>query len=354
MVTRWKATSTIHLFLPVLVLCGLITSCAPTLVGPTDPNSSLVVGRIVINNEFPGATFGILPLGTLDEGLEVEVESRDESQFFKVVTEKQGYFFIPNIPPNRYQVRRVRIKGSAGTQSETYSWGLRRFNFTPVPGKIVYIGTLFIELSERKKKKIREVREEEVARAYLREKHGDSTWASREFIEAGARQVVERIGGGEIIGQHYIHERKGYKIALPPEEWYPTTVRVLDVKFQNEGAFIGTGAYTRLRRYFGDVSNWWVEAMSRKFDWTDVKILEERDLTLAGYSAKVVTLEYINRRGKRKIDRTYHILKQGGRYILYRLRMTSVKEKYEEFLPTFERLVKSFSFLRTQATKKIE
>lgn len=39
MVTRWKATSTIHLFLPVLVLCGLITSCGPTLVGPTDPNS---------------------------------------------------------------------------------------------------------------------------------------------------------------------------------------------------------------------------------------------------------------------------------------------------------------------------
>ena len=118
---------------------------------------------------------------------------------------------------------------------------------------------------------------------------------------ATREQVVERIGGGIIIGQHYIHDRKGYKITLPPEEWNPTSATVLDVRFQNDtdGASIGTAAFTELGSSFVEVSKWWVEAMSWKFDWTDVKILEERDLTLAGHSAKVVTLEYINRRGRR-------------------------------------------------------
>ncbi len=164
---------------------------------------------------------------------------------------------------------------------------------------------------------------------------------------ATREQVVERIGGGEIIGQHYIHERKGYKIALPPEEWYPRSTSVLDVRFNHEagGGSIGTGAYTRVRTSFTDVSNRWVGAMTRKFDWTDVKILEERDLTLAGHSARVLTVEYTSRRGTSRTTRIYHIFKPGGRYILYRLRLWCAKERYEEVLPTFEKLVKSFSFL---------
>ncbi len=156
MVTRLKATSTIHLFLPVLVLCGLITSCAPTLVSPTDPNSSLAIGRIVINNQYSGLS-GRLPLETVDWGIEVEVESHDGSQYLKVVTEEQGYFFIPNIPPNTYYVRRARFEGTDASGTSRYGLGLSRLNFTPGPGKITYMGTLFVELSERGFKKIREV-----------------------------------------------------------------------------------------------------------------------------------------------------------------------------------------------------
>ena len=85
--------------------------------------------------------------------------------------------------------------------------------------------------------------------------------------------------------------------------------------------------------------------MTRKFDWTDVKILEERDFSLAGHSARVLTVEYMSRRGTRRTTRIYHILKPGGRYILYRLRLWCAKERYEDVLPTFEKLVKSFSFL---------
>lgn len=38
MFTRWNVRSAIHLLLPLLVLIGLITSCAPTSVSPTDTN----------------------------------------------------------------------------------------------------------------------------------------------------------------------------------------------------------------------------------------------------------------------------------------------------------------------------
>ncbi len=185
MVTRLKATSTIHLFLPVLVLCGLITSCALTLVSPIDPNSSLIIGRVVIDNKYSGNQ-GALPLGVVDVGIEVEVESRDESQYFKVTTEKQGYFFIPNIPQNTYQVSGAWFEGVFGSGKhddwDRYRIGLRRLNFTPAPGKIIYIGSLFVELSERAVKKVREARENEKAKAYFLQKHGDSMWASREFI----------------------------------------------------------------------------------------------------------------------------------------------------------------------------
>jgi len=189
MFSRWKGTSGIYLSLLGVVLCGLITSCAPGLVSPTDPNSSLVIGRVVINNKHPGRFYGALPLGTVDQGIEVEVESHDGNQYFKVTTEKQGYFFIPNMPPNTYYVSRARFTGTDGRNRESYGLNFRRFNFTPVPGKITYIGTLFIELSERARKKIREVREGENARAYFRESHGDSAWASRNFTTIGPGQV---------------------------------------------------------------------------------------------------------------------------------------------------------------------
>ncbi len=78
MSTRWKVTSAIYLLLPGMVLCGLITSCAPTLVSPIDPNSSLIIGRVVIDNKYSGNQ-GALPLGIVDVGIEVEVESQDES-----------------------------------------------------------------------------------------------------------------------------------------------------------------------------------------------------------------------------------------------------------------------------------
>jgi hypothetical protein len=189
--TRQNVSLNAYFLWSLLLLCGAVVSCALSLAGPIEPASSLVIGRVVVNNKYPG-DYGILPQGILREGLEVLIGTRDGSRIFKVTTEEEGYFLIPNIPPDTYYVLMVNLVGTRGvTRRETESLGvaIRTFPFTAVPGKIGYIGTVMIDLSELKVYKVREVREYEIARAHFLEKHRDSTWASREFIALAQRPV---------------------------------------------------------------------------------------------------------------------------------------------------------------------
>ena len=189
MFTQWKVTSAIHLLLPVLVLSGLITSCAPGLISPTGPNSSMVFGRVVITNEFSGS-FGALPTGVVYHGIEVEIESQDGSQFFKPTTDKEGYFFIPNIPKGTYTIISVRFEGiidSNGGKINSYKLSMRRLNFATASGNTMYIGSLFIDLPERRfNKEVRELYDNKRAKAYFLRTHGESEWARQEFVGLGA------------------------------------------------------------------------------------------------------------------------------------------------------------------------
>jgi hypothetical protein len=168
---------------------GTLTSCAPILVGPTEPNSSLVLGRIVINNKNRGHFSGALPLGTIEERIEVEVESLDRNQRFLITTGEQGFFFIPNVPPNTYQVVSVAIEGRVAATIERYRMAVRRLNFTPVPGRIAYIGTLIVDVPEDRRLVVRETREDDRGRAYFLERYATSAWAGREFVAAGPRPI---------------------------------------------------------------------------------------------------------------------------------------------------------------------
>ncbi|MFQ5895948.1 MAG: hypothetical protein ACE5JJ_09085, partial [Nitrospinota bacterium] len=125
----------------VLLLFSLITGCA-TLADPTGPNSSLVIGRVVINNKYPGdprpSGLGTLPLGTIKWGIGVEIESTDGSQFFEATTGKEGYFMIANIPPDTYYLRRVILKAETGFRRDMATLQLGKLpSFTFVPGKII-------------------------------------------------------------------------------------------------------------------------------------------------------------------------------------------------------------------------
>jgi hypothetical protein len=190
MSARRRVSLEVHFYLSIVILFGLITGCAPTLVSPAGLNSSLMIGRVVVNNKFAGAFYGGLPLGVLDTGLEVEIESLDGSQSFKVTTEQEGYFFVPNLTPNTYYLLAVTIEGdTGGGEREKSRHPLRRPIFTPVPGKISYIGTLIIDISERGLWTIREVREDDRARAYFFQKYAVSPWVAREFVLAGQKPL---------------------------------------------------------------------------------------------------------------------------------------------------------------------
>jgi hypothetical protein len=185
----------IKLLLPFVLISRFAAGCTPFLVGPSEPNSSLVIGRILVNNNYPGSFYGLLPLGELDKGLEVEIETRDGKQWFKVTTEEQGYFIIPNISPATYHVLRVIIEGTRSSgATERQGVTIRRPTFTPALGKITYIGTVRINLSERGISKIQEVREAESAKAYFVQKYAASPWAAREFVPAGLAAAVAQVG----------------------------------------------------------------------------------------------------------------------------------------------------------------
>jgi len=179
------------LLLSAVLFSGIFIACTPFLIGPTDPNSSLVIGRIVIDNKYSGAFQGLLPLGVLDKALDIEIESRDGKQYLKVTTEEQGYFLIPNLPPNTYHVLGVIIEGHRSDGSkERYAPRLRRPTFAPMPGKVTYIGTLYVDVSDRGESKIREVREDDRAKTYFLQRYASSPWSSREFVSLATGTVV--------------------------------------------------------------------------------------------------------------------------------------------------------------------
>jgi len=148
------------------------------------------MGRVVITNKHSGRGT-LLPLGTIDQGIEIEVESWDGSQSFKATTQDQGYFFIANIPSNTYYVSAVVVERRGGDRFETSRLGVRGLTFTPVPGKIGIAGTLLVEVSEQGTLSARESREDEEAKTYFLKKHGGSSWASREFVSVGTRPIVD-------------------------------------------------------------------------------------------------------------------------------------------------------------------
>jgi hypothetical protein len=67
------------------------------------------------------------------------------------------------------------------------------------------------------------------------------------------------IGGGKIVGNYYSHEEKGYKVAIPHQEWVATSSPILDVVYRNEigGGWKGTGVFAMRESFlFENVNSW--------------------------------------------------------------------------------------------------
>ena len=163
-------------------LSGLIGGCAATLTDPIGPDSSLVIGRVVINNKYPGR-LGLMPMGTVERGITLEFKNKSETLLIRVITDNGGYFVVPNIPRNTYFLSRVIFKGgNPGDEETMYLAANKEAFFVPVRGQIVDLGTFLLDISDTAQvtPKYRSPNPE-AAKAYLARRHGGTPWLKRKF-----------------------------------------------------------------------------------------------------------------------------------------------------------------------------
>ena len=330
-----KGIRNMFLVISFLFLSSLIGGCAVSLTDPMGPNSSLVMGRVVIDNQDPD---GVLPIGNVQKGIRLAIESGDKVRFTRVVTRDGGYFVVPNIPPKPYYLVPLFSVDDASTNKDTGNiTAIHKAFFAPVPGKVVDLGTFFIRISRNSRVVSKFLRPDpEVAKAHFRKEYPQTPWLTWQFISGSLRKV-------------YSHREKGYRFA-GLKDWQRRQTRIPDVRFQHDagGGWIGVGGFKmRTSLSFSKINAWWVNAVSTDRYWTDIKILEEKDLTLAGHRAKLVAFEFTDQGGGKRIERTYHIYKPGSDYDLFRIRMNCIKGRYEWFLPAVEKLAESFTLINT-------
>ncbi len=170
-------------------------------------------------------------------------------------------------------------------------------------------------------------------------------YTSRQDAGEGGRFFNGEIGGGKIIDSEYIHEKKGYKINLPPQEWIPGPGTIPDICFNRDGSYMLVAVFdVEEPNPFENVNTRWKEIMIRDRSWTDVKTLDEKSLTMDGHDAKVVVFEY-TQFNIRYVTMAYHIWRPGETYNYYRIRLNCYEDKFEEYKDDFQTFANSFSFL---------
>ena len=166
----------------VSLLATLISGCAATLTDPIGPESSLVIGRVVITNKYSGK-LGLMPMGTIEQGIVMEIKNSKGTLLIRVTTDNGGYFVVPNIPVNTYFLNRVIFKGGNPGDEETMYLGTNKGAFfVPVRGQIVDLGTYLLDISDQAKVTPKYHRPNpEATKAYLAKRHGGTPWLKRKF-----------------------------------------------------------------------------------------------------------------------------------------------------------------------------
>ncbi len=317
------------------LLAAIPSGCAQRLAAPNGAESSLVIGRVIIENRDPDND---LPLGQNDKGIKLAVESTDERQFAHLQTTDKGYFVIPNIPARpHFLIPLFSIWDESNGDIDDKISVIHEGYFTTPPGKVVDLGTFRLQVFENARVASNFISPDpEIARAYFSSEFPQSPWLQKPFVRGAIRQV-------------YSHRGKGYRFAGPPlKDWQRSEARFPDIEFRHNagGGWIGAGGFKLQESVsFAKVNQWWVNSVSEARDWSNIKVIEEKNLKIAGLEAKVIAFEYTDKLGGRQIERTYHIYKPGAEYDLFRIRLNSITERYQWFLPAVVHLAESFTTL---------
>ncbi|HEY1269764.1 MAG TPA: carboxypeptidase-like regulatory domain-containing protein [Candidatus Binatia bacterium] len=182
----------------VFILSAWAAGCAPTLAAPTESQSALVIGRVFVNYARADNIWRF-PAGAVAEGILVEMEKRGTRDLINALTEEDGYFFLPNIAPGVYDVRRVSITTVVPGASGNYGVSVQQFAipagtlvFSPAPGKVGYVGTVVVDVDDRGFTSVREASDDTAATAYFSRKWAKSPWAAREMIPLRAKPAASQ------------------------------------------------------------------------------------------------------------------------------------------------------------------
>ncbi len=180
--TEMKKIRTIAFLSSFFFLSGLIGGCAAILTDPIGPESSLVIGRVVITNKYSGQ-LGLMPMGTVEQGIVMEIKNRNGTLLIRAITDHGGYFVVPNIPLSTYFINRVIFKGGNPGDEETMYLGTNKGAFfVPVRGQIVDLGTFLLDISDQAEVTPKYHRPNPKAtKAYLAKRYGETPWLKRKF-----------------------------------------------------------------------------------------------------------------------------------------------------------------------------
>ena len=208
-----------YLLVFVLLLASFTGGCSARLADPAGADSSLVVGRVIIDNQYQDGEF---PVGNNDKGIRLAIESVDEHQFTHIVTGDKGYFIIPNIPSKPYFLVPLFHLGDDLTGEDTGKiTAIHEGFFAPNPGKVVDLGTFFIRVYENSSVVSNFVRPDpEVSKAYVLREYPKTSWLKKQFVGGSIRRV-------------YSHRDKGYRFAGPPlKDWQRSQTNIPDIQFR--------------------------------------------------------------------------------------------------------------------------
>ncbi len=96
-----------------LLLCILVISCAQStrvIDTPIDENSFLVVGSVVVEDEFYTSLSGV-HLNDIEVAILAEItqDGITKTTGYWTKTDENGYFYLMNVPPGRYALTGLRL-----------------------------------------------------------------------------------------------------------------------------------------------------------------------------------------------------------------------------------------------------
>jgi hypothetical protein len=173
-----------RMILGVFIVSSMIISCASfTKNEPQNTDDSLIIGQIefkCVNFDYYGP---VTVNGTNKEGVEVKINDLTTGEQKTAIANQNGLFTFYNLSTShQYQITELYyIKSQGNASADAILYPGNKYNFIPVLGKVLSIGSYKGYLDKSTKKGSLEKNNSDVIDAFKKQ-FKDSKWNSYSFI----------------------------------------------------------------------------------------------------------------------------------------------------------------------------